>query len=193
MTTKQSKNVTQHTNSLQNDIPAGDPPAPPGGYEPHALGGQYRGFRPDRAQRLHALVLAREVRSSPTYAHQFGEGVPDANALADALEVATSLSDRLAKAKLWLKYIDELEHSSWKHALTLSEQLRVPFLTVSSRKADILTSYPGASAFFGAALERARRARSARSRNRVANSKQGTEPTAASSAAPNAGGTKSGG
>lgn len=176
---------------VTDPVPTTASPTPPTGYVPTKLG---KGLRPQRAQIAIATKVASELRSSTTYAQQFGSSAPDAAAVADALDHASAWSGTLQNATAWYQYVKQQENLAWKHALGSTEALRVPFEFHLSRDATVGEALPSTAKFFGASKEAAKKGAATRKRNEAAGTtgtkKKGTATAPASPPATSATPTK---
>ncbi len=165
--------------SVTDPVPTKRAPSPPKGNVPVTLG---RGNRPRRAQVALAPKMAAELRASGDYAAQFGAGAPDASSVADSLETASAWSDSLQNATAWYQYTKQQEHLAWKHALGLTDTLRVPYEFRLSRDATVGESLPSTAKFFGAPKDSAMKAAATRKKNAAAEKPAGAKATASAPA-----------
>lgn len=169
--------VTQ-ASGVTDPVPAEGAPSPPAGYVPTKAG---RGFRPQRAQVAIAPKAAGEIRSSTRYTEQFGTAAPDPVSVADALTNASAWSAKLQNAAAWYQYVKQQEGLAWKHALTLTDPLRVPFEFHLSRDATVGQELPSVAKFFAAAKDTAKKGVATKKRKaaeKAAASKAAATPSA---------------
>ncbi len=136
--------------TVVDPAPTATAPSPPAGYVSTKVG---RGNRPQRAQVAVASKMATELRAYGSYAQEFGSAAPDPSTLADALETAANWSGSLQNAAAWYQYVKQQEYLAWKHALGLTDSLRVPFEFQMSRDASVGESLPSTAKFFAARME----------------------------------------
>jgi hypothetical protein len=172
--------ILAQASGVTDPLPTADPPSPPKGFVPSKLG---RGNRPQHAQIELAPRAATELRTSTTYAAQFGSAAPDPNSVADALTLARSWSDKLKGAGDWHDYVRHQEHLAWKHAMALSAPLRAPFEYRQERDTTLSKNWPSLEAFFGAAKERALKGLATKKKNKEA-AAQAAQTAAKAPAAP---------
>ena len=164
MTKKSQVSTTPNTFGGADVVPQDDAPTPPKSYAPQKLG---RGKRPTKAVMHAAPQVVAELRSSTTYESTFGALVPPAAPLADAIEFASSWSDKRAHAEAWRKYVTQQETLAWRHALSGIETLRPSYVAAASldptlpsvfAKTALLYASRSQSAAKGAASKKARKA-----------------------------------
>jgi hypothetical protein len=146
--------ILAQASGVTDPVPMESSPSPPAGYVPTKAG---RGFRPQRAQVAIATKAAGELRGSTTYTEQFGTAAPDPASVADALTNAAAWSGKLQNATAWYQYVKQQEGLAWKHALSLTDPLRVPFEFRLSRDATIGQELPSVAKFFAAAKDTAKK------------------------------------
>ena len=175
--------ILAETAGVTDPLPTVDPPTPPSGTVSVKLG---RAYRPLKSQINLAPKAANELRSNTGYALTFGSSAPDAGNVADALTTASEWSGKLQLASAWYGYVKQQEALAWKHALGVTEPLRVPFEYQSERDPSVAKTFPSLTAYFAAPKERAAKGLATKKRNKLAARAAATaQPaTAATAAAP---------
>ena len=145
--------------SVVDPLPTETAPSPPAGYVKTTVG---RGLRPQYAQIAVATKMAAEIQAYTAYTQEFGTAAPDPSSLADLLITAASWSGALQNATAWYQYVKEQENLAWKHAIGLTDALRIPFEFQTSRDASIAETLPSTTKFFAAPRERGAKAAASR-------------------------------
>jgi hypothetical protein len=154
--------ILAQASGVTDPLPTESAPSPPEGYVPTKVG---RGFRPQRAQISIATKAAGELRSLTTYTEYFGTAAPDQVSVAEALTNAAAWTSKLQNATIWYQYLKQQEGLAWKHALSLTEPLRVPFEFRLSRDATVEQQLPSVAKFFAAAKDTAKKSVATRKKN----------------------------
>ncbi len=167
--------------TMVDPVPTATAPSPPAGYVSTKIG---RGNRPQRAQVAVASKMATELQAYGSYAQEFGSAAPDPSTLADALVTAANWSGALQNATAWYQYVKQQEYLAWKHALGLTDSLRVPFEFQMSRDASVGETLPSTAKFFAARIEAGAKAAATRKKAAAEKAAANAKAVAAGGAAP---------
>jgi hypothetical protein len=176
-----NETVPAQVSGVTDPLPSEDAPSPPHGPVTTKL---TRGNRPMHAQVELAPRAAAELRTSSSYAQQFGTSAPDPVSAADALTTACAWTDKVKSADDWRAYCAQQEQLAWKHAMLLVLPLRPPFAYAQGRGTALGATWPSLSAFFAVTSDRSKKAGAVRKRNKAGPKPKKAKPAATTASTP---------
>ena len=161
--------LVAQASGLARALPDADAPSPPSAFDPAAMRSLGRKLQPRHAQVELAPTVASELRrNGAAYAQQFGDAVPPAEEVADALTLAHGWSAKVRNAERWLLYARYEEQLAWQHAFSLTDVVRVAFRARRARIPTVADHYPALATFFDLLKQAAARANATKRANRDA-------------------------
>ena len=133
---------------LASPVPSADAPSPPATFDPAAKGSLGRGYNPRYAQVELVPNIVNELKSSTQYTQQFGDAVPAAGDVADALTLAHGWSAKVRAAEQWQVYTRYEEQLAWQHAFTQLGGLEPSYTARRTRTPAVAEQYPSLTKFF---------------------------------------------
>jgi hypothetical protein len=150
-------------------VPAGFVPANPA---------DFKGFRALASQVAAVPDAVAELQGFTAYSSVFGITAPDVTQLTQRLNVAFQWTMLLSQTAAWYKYAKSQQAMAWKDAITLVLGLKPAFDLAATANPALLSQYPAIARLLGAQAVVAKRAASARAKNKK------TDATDDSSASP---------
>lgn len=138
-------------------LPKQSAPAVPVGFEPPPKHQKRVGLPPTEQQVRDAPDVARELSTSTSYANDFGNRIPGAKTIADALTLAKGWSDQVGAAEAWLTYVKAQEHAAWREAFALTKKLKPEFELAAKHDPAVAKTYPQTEDFLGVRVAAAKR------------------------------------
>ena len=168
---------------LASALPAADAPSPPAMFDPAAKGSLGRpGFSPRYAQVELVPNIVNELKNSSQYTQLFGDGVPAAGDVADALTLAHGWSAKVRNAEQWQVYTRYQEQLAWQHAFTQLGALEPSYTARRNRTTAVAEQYPSLTKFYDLPKEAAAKGVATKKAKRDAKAK-GASTSASSTAA----------
>jgi len=131
---------------LASALPSADAPSPPATFNPAAKGSG-RGVSP-RYQQVELVPNIVNELANKQYTQQFGDAVPAAGDVADALTLAHGWSAKVRTAEQWQVYTRYEEQLAWQHAFTQLDALEPSYAARRTRTPAVAEQYPSLTKFF---------------------------------------------
>jgi hypothetical protein len=169
---------------LASALPSVDAPAPPATFDPKAKASLGRGGpNPRHAQVELVPNIVNELKNSTQYTQQFGDAVPPAGDVADALTLAHGWSAKARNAEQWQVYTRYEEQLAWQHAFTQLGALEPSYTARRTRTPAVADQYPSLTKFFDLPKQSAAKGAATKRAQRAANAKEGSTSTASQTTA----------
>jgi hypothetical protein len=177
---------------LASALPSADAPSPPATFDPAAKGSLGRGLNPRYAQVELVPNIVNELANSSLYVQQFGDVVPAAGDVADALTLAHGWSAKVRNAETWQVYTRYQEQLAWQHAFAQLGALEPSYTARRTRTPAVVDQYPSLTKFFDLPKESAAKGAATRKAKRDAKAKGASASSTTADAAASTGVTEAG-
>lgn len=125
-------------------------------------------LRPTEEQANLADGVAGEAKDGAAWREDFGKRAPAAADVAAALVRAKGLREEMARAEVWLAWIEREQAAAWQQALELTGALQEHFELADRADPNIALRYPKLKSFLNVRADIAARGVETRKKNRAA-------------------------